>query len=202
MKRVISEKGFPPTVREICDDVGVKSTSTVHSDLKKLEEEGYIRRDPTKPRALTIIENEPAVKQDERFTSEDDFETVPLPVIGRVAAGTPILSEENIEETVPFPARFVGSGTNFILQVHGTSMINAGINDGDYLIVQEQHEASNGEIVVAMIQGDYESESTVKRFYREDGHIRLQPENDTMDPIIVDDCTIIGRVRGVFRYFN
>lgn len=203
MKNTIRDKGFPPTVREICDALDIKSTSTVHNDLKVLEHKGLITKAPSKPRALTLVGSEqPAPQQPSGSLTQEDFDTVSLPVIGRVAAGVPILSEENIEDTVPFPARFVGSGTNFILTVHGSSMINAGINDGDYLIVQEEREARNGDIVVAMIEGEYDSEATVKRFYREQGHIRLQPENDEMDPIIVEDCTIIGKVKGVFRYFH
>ena len=134
--------------------------------------------------------------------SEVSYDTVALPVVGRVAAGEPILAEQNIVDEMPIPARFVGSGTNFILTVHGDSMVNVGINDGDYLIVQESHEASNGEIVVALVNDDYETGATVKRFFREADHIRLQPENDYMDPIIARDVTVVGKVKGVFRYFN
>ncbi|MBQ0004493.1 MAG: transcriptional repressor LexA [Clostridiales bacterium] len=200
MKKTIKEKGYSPTVREICEALDVKSTSTVHTDIKALELKGLVHKDPSKPRTvLPVGVNTSPEPVQERI---DDFNTVSLPVIGRVAAGTPILSESNIEDTMPMPSRFIGPGNNFILTVHGDSMINVGINDGDYLIVQEDHNAYNGEIVVAMINGEYESEATVKRFYKENGHIRLQPENDTMDPIIVDDCTIIGKVKGVFRYYN
>ncbi len=200
MKKIIQEKGYSPTVREICTALDIKSTSTVHSDIKTLELKGLVRKDPSKPRTVLPVEisqPKPEVKE-----ALDDINTVTLPVIGRVAAGVPILSESNIEDTMPMPARFIGAGNNFILTVHGDSMVNIGINDGDYLIVQEDSHAYNGEIVVAMIDGEYESEATVKRFYKENGHIRLQPENDTMDPIIVDDCTIVGKVKGVFRYFN
>ena len=200
MKQMVAEKGFPPTVREICNALGIKSTSTVHSDLIVLEEKGLIRKDPSKPRALLVVQKDEP--KPDTTGSFNDITTTMIPIIGRVAAGTPILSDENIEEYVPFPARFVGSGNNFILTVHGTSMINAGINDGDYIIVREEHEARNGDIVVAMIQGEYEAESTVKRYFRENGHIRLQPENDDMEPIIVDDCRIVGKVQGVFRYLN
>ena len=132
----------------------------------------------------------------------DDINTISLPVIGRVAAGEPIFAEQNIVDEIAMPARFVGSGNNFILTVHGDSMVNVGINDGDYLIVQEAHEASNGEIVVALVNDEFESGATVKRFYKESDHIRLQPENDFMDPIIATDVTVVGKVRGVFRYLS
>lgn len=201
MKETIKLKGFPPTVREICDAIGIKSTSTVYSDIKALEDQGYIKKDPSKPRALAIVDS---VSKDtnEPIFETDDINIVQLPVIGNVAAGVPILSEQNIEDHIPFPARFIGNGNNFLLVVHGDSMVNVGINDGDYLIVQEDQTASNGDIVVAMIDGAFETEATVKRFYKEKGHIRLQPENDFMEPIIVDDCKIVGKVKGVFRYFN
>lgn len=196
MKKVISEKGYSPTVREICHALEIKSTSTVHSDIKVLEKQGYVKKDPAKPRTVLPVEYE--------FSKPTflDEEIVSLPVIGRVAAGEPILAEHNIVDTMPIPARFIGSGNNFILTVHGDSMVNVGINDGDYLIVQESQVANNGEIVVAMVNDDYESSATVKRFYKENGHIRLQPENDNMDPIIANDVTIVGKVKGVFRYFN
>ena len=132
----------------------------------------------------------------------DDITTVSLPVVGRVAAGEPILAEQNIVDEMPMPSRFIGNGNNFILTVHGDSMINVGINDGDYLIVQESQEARNGEIVVALVNDGSDSAATVKRFYKEDGHVRLQPENDSMDPIIAEDVTVVGKVKGVFRYFN
>lgn len=136
------------------------------------------------------------------WASAASFNTVSLPLVGEVAAGEPILAEQNIVDELPVPSRFVGPGTNFILTVHGDSMVNIGINDGDYLIVQESHEASNGEIVVALVNDGYESGATVKRFYKEADHIRLQPENDYMDPIIAKDVTVVGKVKGVFRYFN
>ena len=196
MKKTIASKGYSPTVREICAALEIKSTSTVHSDIKALEEKGLVRKDPAKPRTVLPVENE-YIK-----TSEISYDTVALPVIGRVAAGEPIFAEQNIVDEMPVPARFIGSGNNFILTVHGDSMVNVGINDGDYLIVQESHEASNGEIVVALVNDDYETGATVKRFFREADHIRLQPENDYMDPIIAKDVTVVGKVKGVFRYFN
>ncbi|MDD5823789.1 MAG: transcriptional repressor LexA [Firmicutes bacterium] len=204
MKDTITDKGYSPTIREICEALDIKSTSTVHSDIKALEIAGLVKKDPSKPRTVLPVDipKTSVVPQAPISNIDEDFNMVSLPVIGRVAAGTPILSESNVEDTIPMPARFVGSGNNFILTVHGDSMVNVGIFDGDYIIVQEDHSAFNGEIVVAMIQGEYESEATVKRFFKENGHIRLQPENDYMDPIIVDDCTIVGKVKGVFRYFN
>ncbi|HHW94412.1 MAG TPA: transcriptional repressor LexA [Mogibacterium sp.] len=196
MKKTISEKGYSPTVREICHALEIKSTSTVHSDIKVLEQQGYVKKDPAKPRTVLPVDCEIS-----RSTFLDE-EIVSLPVIGRVAAGEPILAENNIVDTMPIPARFIGSGSNFILTVHGDSMINVGINDGDYIIVQESQVANNGEIVVAMVNDDYESSATVKRFFKEKDYIRLQPENDYMEPIITKDVTIIGKVKGVFRYFN
>lgn len=196
MKAEIAEKGYPPTVREICKELGIKSTSTVHKDLKNLEAEGLIKKDPSKPRALMLVEKEtqqPAAPELERS------DVVDLPVVGRIAAGTPILAQENIEETFPVPAAMVPSGNNFILTVKGESMIEAGIFDGDYILVHQQNDANNGEIVVAMVDG-FESEATVKTFYKEKDHVRLQPENPAMSPIIVNDVRILGTVRGVFRY--
>ena len=195
MKKTIAAKGYSPTVREICAALQIKSTSTVHSDIKALEDKGLVKKDPAKPRTVLPVENE-------YKKAEVSFDTVALPVVGRVAAGEPILAEQNIVDEMPIPARFVGPGNNFILTVHGDSMVNVGINDGDYLIVQESHEASNGEIVVALVNDDYETGATVKRFYKEADHIRLQPENDYMDPIIARDVTVVGKVKGVFRYFN
>ena len=197
MKRTIAEKGYSPTVREICAALEIKSTSTVHSDIKALEEKGLVKKDPAKPRTVLPVTNE--YKQAQML---NDFNTVSLPVVGRVAAGEPVLAEQNIVDEMPMPARFVGKGNNFILTVHGDSMINVGINDGDYLIVQESTDANNGEIVVALVNDGSESGATVKRFYKESDHIRLQPENDSMDPIIADDVTVVGKVKGVFRYFN
>ncbi|MCR5178775.1 MAG: transcriptional repressor LexA [Lachnospiraceae bacterium] len=188
IKQEILEHGYPPTVREICDKVKLKSTSSVHAHLEKLEKNGYIRRDPTKPRAIEICDDSFQMVRTE-ITS--------LPVIGRVAAGAPILAEENVEEYIPLPASFVPRGESFILNVRGESMINAGIFDGDKVLVQSCNTANNGDQVVALI----DDSATVKTFYKEKGHIRLQPENDTMEPIIVDNCEILGKVFGVLRLY-
>ena len=182
-------RSYPPTVREICETVSLKSTSSVHSHLESLEKNGYIRRDPTKPRAIEVC--------DDSFQMVRT-EMVSLPVIGNVAAGQPILAEENIAEYFPVPADVVPKGESFILNVRGDSMINAGIFNGDRVFVNSCNTAQNGEIIVALI----DDSATVKTFYRENGHIRLQPENDTMDPIIVEDCQILGRVFGVFRFYR
>ena len=197
MKQTNVDKGYSPTVREICQALNVKSTSTVHSDIKILEEKGLVRKDPAKPR--TVL---PVGMSTQKSNYVDDINVVTLPVIGNVAAGEPILADQNIVDEMPIPARFIGSGHNFILNVHGDSMINIGINDGDYLIVQESTEARNGEIVVALVNDGYEAGATVKRFYKENDHFRLQPENDNMYPIIANDVTVVGKVKGVFRYFN
>ena len=198
MKDEIRAKGYPPTVREICSALGIKSTSTVHKDIETLVKQGYIIKDPSKPRALMVVDND----EDSAPPSyaAEVSETVEIPVIGRIAAGTPILAEENVEDHFPVPARFLHGKTNFMLTVRGESMIEAGIMDGDYILVEQQNTANNGDMVVAMIDG-FESEATVKTFYKENGHIRLQPENSSMSPIIVNDVTILGKVRGVFRYF-
>ena len=188
MKNEILNKGYPPTVRDICEAVNLKSTSSVHSHLDTLEKNGYIHRDPTKPRAIEII--------DDNFNLTRR-EVVNVPLIGQVAAGEPILAEENIENYFPVPSEYMPNEQSFMLKVKGESMINIGIYDGDNILVKEQNTAKNGDIVVALI----DDSSTVKTFYKENGHIRLQPENDTMDPIIVDDCTILGKVFGVFRFF-
>ena len=188
IKEEILEHGYPPTVREICDKVKLKSTSSVHAQLEKLEKNGYIRRDPTKPRAIEICDDSFQMVRTE-ITS--------LPVIGRVAAGQPILAEENVEEYIPLPASFVPRGESFILNVRGESMINAGIFDGDKVLVQSCNTANNGDQVVALI----DDSATVKTFYKEKDHIRLQPENDTMEPIIVDNCEILGKVFGVLRLY-
>ena len=187
IKSQILERGFPPAVRDICEAVNLKSTSSVHSHLETLEKNGYIRRDPTKPRAIEIL--------------DDSFnlmrrEIVNVPMVGRVAAGEPILAEQNIENYFPIPMEFMPNKQTFMLQVKGESMIKAGILDGDYVLVEEQKTAHNGEMIVALI----EDGATVKTFYKEEGIIRLQPENDTMDPIIVPDCMILGKVIGVFRF--
>ncbi|NLL76753.1 MAG: transcriptional repressor LexA [Clostridiales bacterium] len=186
IKDSILTRGYPPAVREICEAVNLKSTSSVHSHLETLEKNGYIKRDPTKPRAIEIC--------DDSFQMVRT-EMVSLPVIGQVAAGQPILAEENIESYFPVPAEFVPSGESFVLKVKGDSMINAGIYSGDQIFVNACNSAANGEMVVALV----DDSATVKTFYKENGYIRLQPENDCMDPIIVDDCQILGKVFGVFR---
>ena len=190
IKSEILSRGYPPAVREICEAVNLKSTSSVHSHLETLEKNGFIRRDPTKPRAIEIC--------------DDNFQMVrtemaSLPVIGTVAAGTPILAEENIDSYFPVPADIVPNGEpSFVLKVKGDSMINVGIFNGDQIFVQQCNTARNGDTVVALI----DDSATVKTFYKEKDHIRLQPENDDMDPIIVDDCQILGKVFGVFRYYK
>lgn len=189
IKDEILHKGYPPAVREICKAVNLKSTSSVHSHLETLEKNGYIRRDPTKPRAIEIIDDV------FNLTRRD---MVQIPLIGRVAAGQPILAVENIEDYFPLPAELAPNAELFMLDVSGESMINAGIMDGDRILVQKQNTARNGDMVVALV----EDSATVKTFYKEDGHIRLQPENDNMDPIIVPDCEILGKVFGVFRLFS
>lgn len=189
IKEEILKRGYPPAVREICEAVNLKSTSSVHSHLETLEKNGYIRRDPTKPRAIEIC--------DDSFQMVRT-EVVSIPVVGRVAAGQPILATENIDSYFPVPAEFVPSGDSFVLKVKGDSMINAGIFSGDQIFVQSCNTAKNGDTVVALI----DDSATVKTFYKENGHIRLQPENDNMDPIIVDDCTILGKVYGVFRFYK
>ena len=186
IKEEILKRGYPPAVREICEAVNLRSTSSVHSHLETLEKNGYIRRDPTKPRAIEIC--------DDNFQMVRT-EMVSLPVVGQVAAGTPILAEENIYSYFPVPAELVPQGESFVLKVKGDSMINVGIFSGDQIFVNACNTAHNGDTVVALI----DDSATVKTFYKEDGHIRLQPENDTMDPIIVDDCQILGKVFGVFR---
>lgn len=199
MKTQTKLKGYPPTVRELCQSLGIKSTSTAHKDLENLERKGYIRKDPSKRRAVEILDNEAQVSHGEELPSVDREDVVDIPVVGRVAAGMPILAEQNIEDSFPVPARFVNGGEHFMLNVKGDSMIDAGIFDGDYIMIKRQNTARNGEIVVAMVDG-FESEATVKTFYKEDGHIRLQPENPSMSPIIVNDVKILGLVKGVFRY--
>ncbi len=208
MKQQIAAKGYPPTVREICAALGIKSTSTVHKDIENLERAGFLIKDPAKNRALMIVEeNLPdSMRSTDAVTASapanERVDIIDVPVVGRVAAGTPILAEENVESTFPVPAQYASrSSNNFMLTVHGDSMVNVGIFDGDYILVEQRETASNGDIVVAMVDG-FESEATVKRFYKEDGHIRLQPENDNMSPIIVQDARILGHVKGVFRYFN
>ena len=189
MKKEILNKGYPPTVRDICEAVNLKSTSSVHSHLETLEKNGYIRRHPTKPRAIEII--------DENFNLTRR-EMVNVPIVGRVAAGEPILAVENIESYFPIPMEYMPNAESFMLKVKGESMINAGIFDGDNILVQKCDDARNGDMVVALV----EDSATVKTFYKEGDHIRLQPENDTMDPIIVPDCQVLGKVFGVFRFFH
>lgn len=189
IKRLIRQKGYPPSVREIGDAVGLMSSSTVHGHLQTLEEKGYLRRDPTKPRAIEILDSSSNI---------DEKKTVSVPIIGRVTAGQPILAQENIEDTFPLPTSLVNSDTVFMLRVKGESMIEAGIMDGDLILVRQQNVARNGEIVVAMI-GD---EATVKRFFREKTLVRLQPENSTMEPIYSQDVSILGKVIGVFRLLH
>lgn len=205
MKEEIRTKGYPPTVREICSAVGIKSTSTAHKDIESLVRQGYLVKDPSKPRALMVVDphadRKKAAVPAGDVSSLDRTDVVEIPVVGRVAAGTPILAEENIEDTFPIPARYAAGGTSYMLKVRGESMIEAGIMDGDLILVQQQENAQNGEIVVAMIDG-FESEATVKTFYNEGDHIRLQPENHTMSPILVKDVKILGKVKGVFRYFS
>ena len=188
IKSQILKRGFPPAVREICEAVHLKSTSSVHSHLETLEKNRYIRRDPTKPRAIEIL--------DDTFNLVRR-ELVNVPVVGRVAAGEPILAQEHIEDYFPLPADILPNKQTFLLKVKGESMINIGVLDGDYVLVQEEHTAHNGDMVVALI----EDGATVKTFYKEEGVIRLQPENDYMDPIIVKDVSILGKVIGVFRFF-
>lgn len=189
IKSQILERGFPPAVREICEAVHLKSTSSVHSHLETLEKNGYIRRDPTKPRAIEIL--------DDTFNLTRR-EMVNVPILGRVAAGEPLLAQQNIENYFPIPAEMMPNKQTFILKVQGESMVNAGILNGDYVLVQEERSAANGEMVVALV----DDSATVKTFYKEDGFIRLQPENDFMEPIIVQDVMILGKVIGVFRFFN
>ena len=189
IKSQILERGFPPAVRDICEAVHLKSTSSVHSHLETLEKNGYIRRDSTKPRAIEIL--------DEAFNFTRR-EMVNVPIVGRVAAGEPLLAEQNIEEYFPIPMEFMPNKQTFLLKVCGESMINAGILNGDYVLAQEENTAHNGDMVVAMI----EDGATVKTFYKEEGVIRLQPENDFMDPTIVPDCTILDKVIGVFPFMR
>lgn len=189
IKDTILKKGYPPAVREICEAVHLKSTSSVHSHLETLEQNGYIRRDPTKPRTIEIL--------DDCFNLTRR-ELVNIPLIGSVAAGQPILAQENIENYFPVPSDLLPNQEAFMLRVKGESMINAGIFNGDQIIVAQQDTAENGDIIVALM----DDSATVKRFYREDDHVRLQPENDTMEPIIVEDCQILGKVFGVFLFFN
>lgn len=187
LKVYTENRGFPPSVREICEAVGLKSTSTVHGHLKRLEKKGLIKRDPTKPRALEILE-----------LNKPKKEMINIPIVGKVTAGMPILATENIEDSFPIPLDYIKHNRElFMLKVSGESMINAGINNGDLAIIEKQENAENGDIIVALI----DNEATIKRFFKEKDHIRLQPENDTMKPIIVPDCSIIGKLVGLFRQY-
>ena len=187
LKTYTENKGYPPSVREICEAVSLKSTSTVHGHLKRLEKKGLIKRDPTKPRALEIVE-----------LNSTKREMLNIPIVGKVTAGLPILATENIEDTFSLPLDFIKHDRElFMLKVTGDSMINAGIREGDLAIIEQTNAALNGEIVVALI----ENEATIKRFFKEKDSIRLQPENDAMAPIIVDDCSILGKLVGLFRQY-
>ena len=195
----VESRGFPPAVREICEAVGLSSGSTVHAHLNTLEERGYIRRDPAKPRAILILRGidgeEYTYVREEQEEAEQLEEMLNLPVVGNVAAGEPIFADENIEDKIAYPARFVRKGGAFMLRIRGNSMVNVGIFNNDYIVVEPQQVAENGEIVVALI-GD---EATCKTFYREKNMVRLQPENDNMGPIYVENPMIIGKVVGVLR---
>ncbi len=197
IEKQIQVNSYPPSVREIGKAVGLKSTATVHGYLAKLEEKGYIKKESQKGRTLKLLKG--GLIENKNQTSMKEFysgkEMVEVPVIGKITAGAPILAVENVTDTFPIPIDFVGNSESFMLTVRGESMIEAGILDGDYILVRKQNTANNGEIVVALI----EDEATVKTFYKEKDHIRLQPENSTMDPIIVPDCKILGKVSGVFR---
>lgn len=187
IERATLQKGYPPSVREICEATGLKSTSTVHGHLIRLEKKGLLYRDSMKPRAISVPVDHQAYRAD----------MVQVPVVGRVTAGVPILATENVEDYIALPQSMIGSGEHFILSVRGESMINAGILDGDYVIVRKQNTAYNGDIVIAMI----DDEATVKRFYKENNVFRLQPENPTMDPIIVPELTILGKVVSLYRFY-
>ncbi|MBO9610325.1 MAG: transcriptional repressor LexA [Paenibacillaceae bacterium] len=189
IKNEVKDKGYPPSVREIGEAVGLASSSTVHGHLERLEKKGMIRRDPTKPRAIEILGEDEAA-------SVYSLSVARVPLIGKVTAGAPITATENIEDYFPLPSHFVGDNQVFMLSVSGESMIEAGIRNGDYVIVKQQNTANNGEIVVAMTDED---EATVKTFYKERDHIRLQPENDAMEPIRLKNVTILGKVIGLFR---
>lgn len=189
IKSQILERGFPPAVRDICEAVHLKSTSSVHSHLETLEKNGYIRRDPTKPRAIEILD------ESFNFTRR---EMVNVPMVGRVAAGEPLLAEQNVENYFPIPMEFMPNNQTFMLRVKGDSMINIGIFDGDLVLVEQRQTARNGEVIVALV----EDGATVKRFFKEEGVFRLQSENDALDPIIVKEVQILGKVIGVFRFLS
>ncbi|MBN1067965.1 transcriptional repressor LexA [Clostridium botulinum] len=187
LKLYIENKGYPPSVREICEAVSLRSTSTVHGHLKRLEKKGLIRRDPTKPRALEIVRN-----------NRDKKEMINIPIVGKITAGMPILATENIEDSFPIPLDYIKHDNElFMLRVSGESMVNAGIRNNDLAIIESCQTALNGDIVVALI----DEEATIKRFFKEKDHIRLQPENDSMNPIIVDNCSVLGKLVGIFRSY-
>ncbi|MBU8907389.1 transcriptional repressor LexA [Desertibacillus haloalkaliphilus] len=192
IKHEVRSKGYPPSVREIGEAVGLASSSTVHGHLSRLEKKGLIRRDPTKPRAIEVLDPDSM----NEATEISEANTAYVPVVGKVTAGQPITAIENVEEYLPLPERLVSDDNVFILIIQGDSMIEAGIYDGDMVIVRQQQTASNGDIIVAMTEED---EATVKRFFKEKDYIRLQPENTTMEPIILKDCKVLGKVIGVFR---
>ena len=189
IKNKIRENGFPPTVREICNEVGLRSTSTVHGYLARLEELGVIKRDPSSSRAIEVTEDMSWRKK----------KIVPTPIVGSVRAGEPVLADERIETVLPLPAELIGNQVSFILTVRGDSMINAGIHEGDLLIVAQQNTAINGDIVVALVDGE---DATVKRFYKEADYVRLQPENDAYEPILTKNIQILGKVVGLYRHYN
>ena len=189
IKNKIRENGFPPTVREICNEVGLRSTSTVHGYLARLEELGVIKRDPSSSRAIEVTDDMSWRKK----------KIVPTPIVGSVRAGEPVLADERIETVLPLPAELIGNQVSFILTVRGDSMINAGIHEGDLLIVAQQNTAINGDIVVALVDGE---DATVKRFYKEADHVRLQPENDAYEPILTKNIQILGKVVGLYRHYN
>jgi len=196
VEKQINANGYPPSVREIGKAVGLSSTATVHGYLSRLEDKGYIKKETQKGRTLRLIKGSGKdEKQEEIKNLYSGREMVEVPVLGKITAGEPILAVENILDTFPIPLDFVGNVESFMLKVRGESMIEAGILDGDLILVKKQNVANNGEIVVALIG----EEATVKTFYKEEGHIRLQPQNSAMDPIIVPDCEILGKVAGVFR---
>ena len=195
IEKCIREKGYGPTVREICSDLGLSSPSTVHVHLKTLEQKGYIVRDPLKSRSISLPASHKLETAEPNVVRPSFSKVVDVPLVGNVAAGEPILAEENITDTLTLPTDIVGDAPSFLLSVRGESMIEAGINDGDYVVVKEQPVANNGDIVVAIL----EDGATVKRFYREKEYIRLQPENSSMEPIITTDCSIAGKVVAVFR---
>lgn len=200
IEKTIDETGIAPTVRDICEGLGLSSPSTVHVHLKTLEDKGLIHRNPLKSRCITIVGHErkaPSEPEiDEAIGSGSFSNVVTLPVVGNVAAGIPILAEQNVTETIPLPTEIVGDASSFLLKVRGDSMIEIGINDGDFVAVKQQPTANNGDIVVAMV----EDGATVKRFFKENGYVRLQPENSSMEPIIVtENVSIVGKVTAVFR---